>query len=115
MANEGSGVSFTVMLIGLATAALPYVLQEFGFGYSLLSQIVLGVYGLTVLVGGAYRGSGQMGYFVDIAAVTGLIVVPLGSPLNFPLGVNAWNWLIIGLTALIAVPATALVIVTRRS
>ncbi|MFB6100599.1 MAG: hypothetical protein ABEK16_04980 [Candidatus Nanohalobium sp.] len=115
MAEDQSGISFTMMLTGLAVAALPQVLQKTGFSYTFLSQVFLGIYGLTVLIGGAYRGSGQMNYFVDMAGATGLILVLIGSPLSYPLGVNAWHWLTIGLTFLLAVPATALVILTRNS
>ena len=114
MVLEDRNLNVSVVSLGLVLALLPRFLGNFDFEFPSFSVIFFGVYGFSIAFGGLYRDIGRMGVFVDIAAVFGLALVFMGSPLGYPTGFDAWRWLLISFTFLLAIPASALVFLTGR-
>jgi fructose 1,6-bisphosphatase len=108
---KGEGTSIGVSLLGVTIILSALLLGEIGVEFPLFSKIFLGIYGFSVMVGGAYRGS-YMGGFTDIAAVLGALILMTGPPMGYVLGYEAWSSFLVGSTLLIAVPAAILAVYT---
>jgi hypothetical protein len=106
--NGGIGIA----LVGVLVISLPLTVETVAISFPLFSKVLLGIYGFCVMIGGVYRNS-FLGSFTDISAVVGMSLIAAGPPSNYIMGYEAWSYLLIASTLLLAAPSAILAVYTH--
>lgn len=113
MKGEGDA-SLGVSFLGIAVLLTPLLSEAINLTFPIFTKVFLGIYGFCVMLGGVYRAS-YLGSFTDFSAVVGVILVITGPPTDYMIGYEAWSYMLIGSTLLLAVPSAILAVYTYEN